>query len=73
MDLFKTGDWAYVTGGFQKITDTMAGKLDGKVMNGAGVAKIKEEVCRIIALENISFFVDRHTCYIVGDNVILFK
>jgi len=41
-DIFKTGDMAFVTGGFQKITDTMVDKLAGKVMNGAGVIKVEE-------------------------------
>jgi oxygen-dependent protoporphyrinogen oxidase len=43
MDLIKTGDFAYVTGGFQKITDAMVDKLNGKVMKGAGVTKIEEK------------------------------
>ena len=41
-DIFNTGDMAFVTGGFQKITDAMVDKLDGKVMNGAGVVKVEE-------------------------------
>jgi oxygen-dependent protoporphyrinogen oxidase len=42
-EIFKTGDMAFVTGGFQKITDAMVDKLDGKVMNGAGVVKVEEK------------------------------
>jgi oxygen-dependent protoporphyrinogen oxidase len=41
-EIFKTGDMAFVIGGFQKITDAMVDKLDGKVMNGAGVVKVQE-------------------------------
>ncbi len=42
-DIFKTGDMAFVTGGFQKITDEMVSRLDGKVMKGAGVIKVEEK------------------------------
>lgn len=43
MDIFCAGDLAFVKGGTQKITDAMVGKLDGKVMKGAGVVKVVEE------------------------------
>ncbi len=42
-EIFNTGDMAFVTGGFQKITDAMVDKLDGMVMNGAGVIKVEEK------------------------------
>jgi protoporphyrinogen oxidase len=42
-DIFNTGDMAFVTGGFQKITDEMVSRLDGKVMKGAGVIKVEEK------------------------------
>jgi oxygen-dependent protoporphyrinogen oxidase len=41
-DIFRTGDMAFVTGGFQKIPDAMVDELDGKVMSGAGVTNVEE-------------------------------
>jgi protoporphyrinogen oxidase len=43
MDIFKIGEMAFVTGGFQKITDTMVDRLNGKAMCGAGVVKVEEK------------------------------
>ncbi len=43
LDIFKTGDMGFVEGGFQKITDAMVSKLDGKVMNEAEVIKVEED------------------------------
>jgi oxygen-dependent protoporphyrinogen oxidase len=42
-DMLDTAKMAYVKGGFQKITDAMVDKLDGKVMQGAGVLKVEEK------------------------------
>ncbi|GAG97264.1 unnamed protein product, partial [marine sediment metagenome] len=41
-DIFNTDAMGFVTGGFQKITDALANKLDGKVMDGAGVTRVEE-------------------------------
>lgn len=41
-DIFNTGQLAFVKGGTQQITDTMLGKLGGKIMNGAGVTRVEE-------------------------------
>ena len=42
-DIFNTGQMAFVKGGTQKITDAMVSKLNGKVMNGAGVTRVEEK------------------------------
>ncbi len=42
-DIFNTGKMAFVIGGTQKITDAMVSKLDGKIMNGAGVTSVEEK------------------------------
>ena len=41
-DVYKTGDMAFVTGGFQKITDGLVEKLEGRVMSGAMVSRVEE-------------------------------
>ena len=41
-DIFSTADMGFVTGGFQKITDALADKLDGKAVCGAGVTRVEE-------------------------------
>jgi oxygen-dependent protoporphyrinogen oxidase len=43
MEIFDTGQMAFVKGGTQKITDTMVSRLNGKLMNGAGVIKVEEK------------------------------
>lgn len=42
-DIYDSGQMAFVKGGTQKITDTMVSRLDGKLMNGAGVIKVEEK------------------------------
>ncbi|MDX2497144.1 MAG: FAD-dependent oxidoreductase [Desulfobacterales bacterium] len=42
LDIFKTGKFGFVKGGFQQITDAMVNKLDGKVMSGASVTRVEE-------------------------------
>jgi oxygen-dependent protoporphyrinogen oxidase len=42
-DVFQASDLAFVTGGFQKITDAMLDNIDGKVMGGAAVTRIEEK------------------------------
>ena len=42
LDVFKTGKFGFVKGGFQQITDAMVNKLDGKVMSGASVTRVEE-------------------------------
>jgi len=42
-DIFNTGKMAFVIGGTQKITDAMVSKLNGKIMNGAGVTSVEEK------------------------------
>ena len=41
-EIFKSGDMAFATGGFQKITDEMVSRLDEKVVKGAEVIKVVE-------------------------------
>jgi oxygen-dependent protoporphyrinogen oxidase len=41
-DIFNTDAMGFVTGGFQKITDALANKLDGKAMDGAEVTRVEE-------------------------------
>lgn len=41
-DVFQAGDIAFVTGGFQKITDALLNKLDGKILSGAAVTRIEK-------------------------------
>jgi oxygen-dependent protoporphyrinogen oxidase len=41
-DIFNTKNMGFVTGGFQKITDAMVDKLDGKAICGAGVTRVEE-------------------------------
>ena len=41
-DIFNTKNMGFVTGGFQKITDALADKLDGKAVCGAGVTRVEE-------------------------------
>jgi phytoene dehydrogenase-like protein len=42
LDIFSTGQMAFVTGGTQRITDEMAARLGGKVIVGAEVADVTE-------------------------------
>lgn len=41
-DIFSTADLGFVTDGFQKITDALVDKLEGKAICGAGVTKAEE-------------------------------
>ena len=41
-DIFNTAGMGFVTGGFQKITDTLADKLKGRAIHGAGVTRVEE-------------------------------
>ena len=42
-DIFQTGKMAFVTGGFQRITDSMAERLEGKAISGAEVTRVEEK------------------------------